>query len=282
MRTRVKVLLVVILVVLTLCSCVGIDLLPMFALLEFVFGCIAFVWRVLPQVSVNPGGLVMAVLALGVSAMLAHSIGAWLWNPSHAERPWRFKWTAMFLAMVVMMFAAGISVVAITHQTIWLVQTPGRWFAYSGMTRANRVKCASNLRQIGQAIRLYANDNGGRFPDSLPVLVTSTDLNPEVFVCPSSNAEKAVGANMQEILEQLTKPEHMSYVYVGKGMTTSTPVDTVVAYELPQNHDGDGGNVLYADGHVEWFDGKHLKDIITQAETRPAPQTAPATTRPVK
>src|SRR5213593_2662206 len=29
---------------------------------------------------------------------------------------------------------------------------------------ANRVKCASNLRQIGQAILLYSNENKGAFP----------------------------------------------------------------------------------------------------------------------
>ena len=29
---------------------------------------------------------------------------------------------------------------------------------------ANRVKCASNLRQIGQAMLLYAEQNGGAFP----------------------------------------------------------------------------------------------------------------------
>lgn len=32
---------------------------------------------------------------------------------------------------------------------------------------ANRVKCSSNLRQIGQAIQLYANDNRGSFPRTL-------------------------------------------------------------------------------------------------------------------
>lgn len=32
---------------------------------------------------------------------------------------------------------------------------------------ANRVKCASNLRQIGQAIQLYANENKGAYPRTL-------------------------------------------------------------------------------------------------------------------
>ena len=30
--------------------------------------------------------------------------------------------------------------------------------------QANRIKCASNLRQIGQAIQIYANENKGAFP----------------------------------------------------------------------------------------------------------------------
>jgi prepilin-type N-terminal cleavage/methylation domain-containing protein/prepilin-type processing-associated H-X9-DG protein len=95
---------------------------------------------------------------------------------------------------------------------------------------ANRVKCASNLRQIGQAILLYANENKGAYPRtygpgnvaaggaaatwgtgtpgfsdpflgnsgvssnditaSLFLLMRSQDIGSEVFTCPSSNAEK--------------------------------------------------------------------------------------------
>src|SRR4051794_23810127 len=42
---------------------------------------------------------------------------------------------------------------------------------------ANRVKCASNLRQLGQAILLYSNDNRGAYPRTVahsPAAVTET------------------------------------------------------------------------------------------------------------
>jgi prepilin-type N-terminal cleavage/methylation domain-containing protein/prepilin-type processing-associated H-X9-DG protein len=91
---------------------------------------------------------------------------------------------------------------------------------------ANRVKCASNMRQIGQAILLYANDNRGAYPrtdysnavTNLPtwstgatssdpfvtgtgvvnndvsaamfLLLRAGDITSEVFTCPSSNAQK--------------------------------------------------------------------------------------------
>jgi len=92
---------------------------------------------------------------------------------------------------------------------------------------ANRVKCASNLRQIGQAILLYSNENRGAYPRtnttiaatvtptwgtgnvawsdpfttgsnvkdndvtaSLFLLMRTQEITSEVFTCPSSNAEK--------------------------------------------------------------------------------------------
>jgi prepilin-type N-terminal cleavage/methylation domain-containing protein/prepilin-type processing-associated H-X9-DG protein len=95
---------------------------------------------------------------------------------------------------------------------------------------ANRVKCASNLRQIGQAILLYANENKGAYPrtyyaslaapssctwgtninggtqppdpfqtggpvandvtSALYLLLRTQEITSEVFTCPSSNAEK--------------------------------------------------------------------------------------------
>jgi prepilin-type N-terminal cleavage/methylation domain-containing protein len=39
---------------------------------------------------------------------------------------------------------------------------------------ANRVKCASNMRQIGQAILLYANDNKGAYPRTVATGGTPT------------------------------------------------------------------------------------------------------------
>jgi len=97
--------------------------------------------------------------------------------------------------------------------------------------QANRIKCASNLRQIGQSIQIYANENKGAFPRtyfnpatstgpagidstatgaesdrsfppnttvpnnnvpaSMFLILKSGDLTSEVFVCPSSQGERA-------------------------------------------------------------------------------------------
>lgn len=261
MRTRVKVL-VVVFVVLMLFSCLGMDIIPMAPVLTFLFGWAGFIGRVLPQISPNPGGFVMAVLALAVSATLAHSIGSWCWNPSHPQKPWRFKWTAMFLAMVAMMFAAGISVVAITHQTIWLVQTPGRWFVYSGMAGANRVKCASNLRQIGQGVMLYQNDNK-KYPTTLGDLF-ETDLNAEVFLCPDSG--KAIPADIARDKKKYAEwvNANSDYVYLGATMKAADPAERILAYEKLENHNGEGVNILYNDGHVEWMMQEGAKKAIEE------------------
>jgi len=95
--------------------------------------------------------------------------------------------------------------------------------------QANRVKCASNLRQIGQGLQMYANENKGNFPrtffkvgskviadntgyndpnsfdptgkgagkvgennvcSSLFLLLKTQDLTSEVFICPSSQGER--------------------------------------------------------------------------------------------
>jgi prepilin-type N-terminal cleavage/methylation domain-containing protein/prepilin-type processing-associated H-X9-DG protein len=42
---------------------------------------------------------------------------------------------------------------------------------------ANRIKCGSNLRQIGQAILLYANDNRGNYPRTIFSSTTVTAAN---------------------------------------------------------------------------------------------------------
>jgi len=69
---------------------------------------------------------------------------------------------------------------------------------------ANRVKCASNLRQIGQAIQLYSNENKGLYPrtffDGTGALYTNTIANvgsqaSDPFTGTASGVGGTVGAN---------------------------------------------------------------------------------------
>jgi prepilin-type N-terminal cleavage/methylation domain-containing protein/prepilin-type processing-associated H-X9-DG protein len=195
--------------------------------------------------------------------------------------------------------------------------------------QANRIKCASNLRQIGQAIQIYANENKGAFPRryfnlastmvitntqgyknappppthmdigennvtaSLFLLLTTGDIVPEAFICPSSDGEKGFndGTDIQNSANWQEIPKHMTYSYVvpfpsqaardsgwklnytlnsdfpiaadiNPGVTGGNPQDDItVPQNAPRstmlnansnNHNGDGQNVLYADGHVDW------------------------------
>lgn len=118
-------------------------------------------------------------------------------------------------------------------------------------------KCKSNLRQIGLAIRMYANDNHDAFPASLGDVLLTQEITSDVFVCPASNDQRAVAPTTQQSAALLLAPNghHCSYFYVGDGLTEQTVKDhDVIAFELPANHGG-MVNVLFGDMHVEWFDG---------------------------
>src|SRR5690349_21549955 len=71
---------------------------------------------------------------------------------------------------------------------------------------AYHVQCASNLRQIGLGILLYANTHNGHFPDSFSDLLAdpAIDLTPEVFVCPNSHETSACAPTTQQWAARLT------------------------------------------------------------------------------
>lgn len=80
-------------------------------------------------------------------------------------------------------------------------------------------------------------------------------MSAEVFICASSQGERAPGDTPHEQAKHLSDPLHMTYVYVGRGMRASTApeaADTILAYEHLHHHNNDGMNFLYGDGHVEF------------------------------
>ena len=140
---------------------------------------------------------------------------------------------------------------------------------------ANRAKCSSNLHQIGLAILLYQQDNAGLYPDTLGRLTLNEQIGSEVFTCPSGADEKSTAATPEAIAAEIdagTNARHCSYRYFGRGLTdkTATPT-TVIACDVAANHDDDGGNVLYGDGHADWQTKAELARLLP-----PTPTTAPA------
>ena len=119
-------------------------------------------------------------------------------------------------------------------------------------TPANIPKCGSNLRQLGQAMVLYANDHQGRYPDTMGDLLEE-DITLTVFICPASNDQAATTApTTQAAAANLLAGGHLSYIYLGKGTIGTPPANRVLAYEPLANHQNTGMNVLYGDGHVEF------------------------------
>lgn len=196
---------------------------------------------------------------------------------------------------------------------------------------ANRVKCASNLKQIGSALLLYSNENrqayprgiattagyidlsntgsndGNFFPSTgaggpgtnnvpaaLFLLLRTQDISAEVFTCPSSNGEKdSFGGGTNTALNRSNFTDiakNLSYSYAnpypnttaisaGYKLNNSLSPEFAIAADMSpgikdgddnvkavtttssqaqmktansNNHDGDGQNVLFGDGHVEF------------------------------
>lgn len=143
--------------------------------------------------------------------------------------------------------------------------------------QANRIKCASNLRQIGQGMMLYANDNKGRYPDTIDPLVRGGYLAADVLVCPSSVDTVAPGGTPAAQAASLATPGHLSYVYLGKGLRITARSNVILAYEPLADHRKDGMNVLYADGHVAWRPKGIAPQMVSELEggKNPPPSDTP-------
>lgn len=141
--------------------------------------------------------------------------------------------------------------------------------------RANRVKCASNLRQIGQALQLYNADHKS-YPDDPLKLITLCDLSTEVFICPSTSDTASSSTNP-------SLKDHCSYIFLFQTHSANESAETIIAYENPKNHDNEGVNFLYNDGHVDWATktfADYMISEITAGHNPARPQNRAPSTRP--
>jgi len=144
-----------------------------------------------------------------------------------------------------------------------------------------RVACLNNIRQIGLAMIMYAQDHEGAYPSSFGVLLKGGYLpTPRLLICPAS--EDCIPEDFPEDfksadLHVLDSVEQWgSYVMV-KGLTHEGRKDVIILHDKPGNHGGEGRNCYFDDGHVRWLPEaefqRHMK--VQQVKLREVRSGAP-------
>ncbi len=110
--------------------------------------------------------------------------------------------------------------------------------------QSQRVVSMNNLKQIGMACHMYANDNKEEFPPNLEALV-KYDLTDKVLVSPRKPANHS----------------GPSYIYIA-GQKTSSPIENILAYEEPSFAKDGMVNVLFPDGHVEAMKADKFQEAL--------------------
>ena len=116
-------------------------------------------------------------------------------------------------------------------------------------SQAKSAVSMSNLRGIGMACMIYANDNYEKFPDSFDVLLEQGFITQKQLQSPADDDDAGV-----------------SYIYIA-GQNAGGDLRNIVAYE--RLYDGaDTTNVLFLDAHVERMTVEQFKQRLRETYTR--------------
>jgi hypothetical protein len=148
------------------------------------------------------------------------------------------------------------------------IDSPVIWLALGvpalegeALDQDDRARSLGNLRQIGQAVILYANENKGKFPTDLPALIKAEDLTPDLLKSPYGPAKDGTDIVLAPVAD-LDMNKLVS------------PATVLVAYDKAALEYGSGAAALYADGHCEWLTAPALTAALEEAQKRAILQKA--------
>jgi len=120
-----------------------------------LLGWLSYVVGVLPAVTVDRAGLITAGVCLVLFVPGLHFFCRWLRQHQDARdgggarSAWRFDWSLSIAGLMLLMFVAGIAMVGLVHQSVWLMAStePKAEISFS----ARLINPAYSLVKIGEA-----------------------------------------------------------------------------------------------------------------------------------
>lgn len=140
------------------------------------------------------------------------------------------------LAVIILAVCAGV----------WLIA----WAGGRSVELRKRLICTSNIKNVGTTLKIYSVADQGSLDTYIEWAVASGLIDPSSTICPSSGLSKC------------------NYVWIPPLDTASIESNAVIMYEPKSNHRGEGGNILFADGHAEFVRGAEYDRLIESTAVR--------------
>jgi len=159
--------------------------------------------------------------------------------------------------------------------------------------KAGRIKCANNLKNVGLAFRIFATDNGDRFPGSLVMsnvtdltsiniegvygLITNELSTPKILFCPAdsdrraaeswanysaTNASYFVSLSAKESVPQAFLAGDRNMQVNGKLASRLLPLTSNDVAVWTGDIHADQGNIAMGDGSVQQMTSARLKGSV--------------------
>jgi len=166
---------------------------------------------------------------------------------------------------------------------VWFgVRFAGAGVDYLSVSKGGRFEDAKQPK-VGQAVYPYTGRSGfecmppvtsderGPFGRNIPLAAAikravneAGYATPNIFICAQTPDTPAPGSSPKARGNNLERGGHLSYIYIGQNLDENSPDDAVLVYEKLGNHGNQGTNVLFKDGHVQWYDAKQTATLMSE------------------